>query len=150
MSSVVKITGLAEVQRMMREAPKQVAVLGLAKALHAGGHVIESAVAERTPERDEGARSGDAGHLIDALTLDVQVDTGAKGGVASVHFGNLSHIAGFVEKGHRLIGHRPNKKQIGNVVPHPFMRPAADASEDAAIGAFSDSLSKSVEEYFSK
>src|SRR5580704_3560832 len=99
MPDLVRITGLAEVQRMMREAPKHVTVLGLAKALKAGGSVIEQAVADRTPERDEGERSGDeTEHLIDALKLDVEVDTNGSGGVASVHFGRMSHVAGWVEK----------------------------------------------------
>lgn len=140
----ITVEGLSETMEMLSAAPKHIVVAGFAKALKAGADVIAAELAARTPERDEGDRNEEVGHLMDNIVIQVQVDPNGQGGIASVGFGKLGHIAMWVEYGHRLLGHKPNKKEIGTVQPHPFMRPAAAASSDAAVAAFSSSLEATV------
>jgi hypothetical protein len=99
--------------------------------------VIKAALALRIPISDEETAGDLRAALMSAVTLDAQF----RGGVAEVGFGTKQgHIANFVEYGHRMVGHKPGKKELGMVAAHPFMRPAAEVSADAAIDAFADSL----------
>lgn len=132
MDALVKITGIEEVQKMLAEAPKNVVQLGYGRALTAGINVFAGALASRTPVR--------SGKLAASLVIAVEVDSDARGGAAAVGFGKQGHVANWVEYGHRMVGHAPNKKETGAVLPHPFMRPAFDASADEALQAFQDSL----------
>jgi HK97 gp10 family phage protein len=134
----VKITGIAEVQKMLAEAPKNIVMLGFGRALNAGINVIAAAVAERVPVKE--------GELAAALVTEVVVDANARGGIASVGFGKMGHRANWVEYGHRMVTHKPGKKQVGDVPAHPFMRPAADASADAAIDAFAETLAATLKQ----
>jgi len=131
-NELITITGVEEVQKMLAEAPRVAVANGFLKALQAGAQVIQEAVAARTPV--------DTGKMRDALLTDITIDSSLRGGHAAIGFGKEGHKANFVEYGHRMIGHKPNKKEIGTVAPHPFMRPAAAVSADAAIEAFGDTL----------
>jgi HK97 gp10 family phage protein len=141
---LITVTGLGEVQRALAEAPRLIVANAYLKALQAAANVIEQEVAIRTPERDEGSRNEDDAHLIDGLMTAVELDSQFRGGVAMVGFGKQGHKAMWVEFGHRMVGHKPGKKQLGQVAARPFMRPAADASANKAIEAFADSLAESL------
>ena len=68
------------------------------------------------------------------LFIDVTVDENALGVDASVGFGGKQgHIANEVEYGHVMVTHLPDKRDVGHVPAHPFMRPAFDASADQAL-----------------
>jgi hypothetical protein len=151
MPNVIKITGLAEVQRMLREAPPKVAFIGLGRALHAAGTEFAGAIYHACPETEEGARSGQAAdgdipHLQDELQLDVYMY--ADGGKAQVHFGKLDYLAAWLEFGHRRVGHKPGMKLLGFQKPDPFVRRAADESAENAIAVFVDFMDKAVGEFF--
>jgi HK97 gp10 family phage protein len=130
------------------------------KALRKGAMVIRDAVAARAPERPE-LPSGTA-LPIGALQNDIIVrsstdDNGRE--IATVQPGALTnHVAGWVEFGHQLVtggklstsgkgsGHRVGVHAMTStfVPPHPFFRPAEEASEAAATEAITESLSEDL------
>lgn len=126
------------------------------KALRKGAKITQAAIEERAPERPD-LPSGTA-LPIGALAADIVVRsyTDADGReVASVQPGALTdHVAGWVEFGHRMVrgGYsRVNKKtgktsgpgaEVGQVPAHPFFRPGAEESEEAAAAAIVDSLAE--------
>jgi HK97 gp10 family phage protein len=138
----LRIEGIEEVSKMLKDAPRDVVARGFLKALGASGSVILQEVANRTPE--------DEGELIRALKMDVALDSQYRGGVVSIHFGKLSYIARFVEYGHRAVGHKPKKKLLarGKVEARPFMRPALAAAADRAIDEFATALAEELRGFY--
>jgi Bacteriophage HK97-gp10, putative tail-component len=130
------------------------------KALRSGAMVIRDAVAERAPERPD-LPSGTA-LPIGALKNDIIIrsytnDNGKE--VASVQPGTMTdHVAAWVEYGHQQVaggrlsvsgkgsGHRLGVHGMTStfVPPHPFFRPAEEASEAAATEAITESLSEDL------
>jgi hypothetical protein len=138
---VVVITGIEEVQRMLTEAPKNIVMLGYGRALNAGINVLATAIIARTPVKK--------GDLAKALVTNVVVDSQGRGGHAEVGFsGKQGHVANWLEYGHVMRGHRPKRKLLGTVAPHPFMRRAADTAGDAAVEAFADSLAATLKQEY--
>jgi len=138
-NDLVPIEGLEEVQQMLAGAPRVIVGTAFARALKAGATVIEEALVARTPVRE--IRSGgdiDEPALIENLKVDITLDADLRGGTAEIGFGKAGYVANLVEYGHRMVSHEG--KQLGSVQPHPFMRPAAELSADAAIEAFGDTL----------
>jgi len=138
---------------MLTAAPKRIAKAAFARALAAAAVPVVEALEPRIPSRNnlfdeenfkplEG--TAESGTLKDALVTDVSIDAEGKGGRASIGFGSKGYIANFVEYGHHMIGHAPDKKELGDVQPHPFMRPAAAASGEDSIEAFAQSLQESM------
>ena len=119
MNTTVKVEGLVQVERNLRELGPNLAERALRKALQAGVDVLEHAVQERTPV--------ETGLLKASVVTAVSISQKGNSGVAVVGFGNQGHVARLVEFGHRLVSHgkKRDRKQIGNVPPHPFMRPAS-------------------------
>ena len=130
------VTGLKECIEMVEEAPRNIVMLGYARALAAGIYVIAEAVVSRAPV--------ETGDMAKALVINVEINQTSLNGMAEMGFGKQDHVAMWVEYGHRMVGHRPGKKVLGDVPPHPFMRPGFDASAEAAIGAFIESLSATL------
>lgn len=145
----LKISGLDQVQRRLREAPNTLVAKSFAKALDRAGGVIAAEVERRTP-------IGPEGDLKEHVIVKVEVDTAARGGSALIGFSSATSgrtgkpmdlIAYWVEYGHRLVGHgkrKKDRKDLGKVPPHPFMRPAFDASADRAVEVFGDTLIDSL------
>lgn len=150
---IVRITGIEEVCAFFDAAPKNIVKVAFGKALTAAAVPIVESLESRIPSRnnlfdEESFRSlegtAESGTLKDALVTDVALSQDGKGGVASIGFGKMGHVANWVEYGHHLVGHAPGKRQLGEVRPHPFMRPAADSSADAAIEAFAGSIEETM------
>jgi HK97 gp10 family phage protein len=132
-----KIKGLAETVKALEVLPDKLVKKALRKALQAGGEVLGNAVMERTPV--------DTGLLRESVGLAVTVHNDASG-EANVGFGRQDYVARFVEFGHRIVGHKPNKKDTGKHVPaRPFIRPAFDASKDKAVETFADVIEEQVQ-----
>lgn len=126
------------------------------KALRKGAQVTRAAIAERAPVRPD-LPSGTAlpmGALASDIIVRSYTDADGKE-VASVQPGEYTdHVAGFVEFGHRMVrgGYsrvdkktgktKGHGKEVGQVPAHPFFRPGAEASEDAAAEAIVESLSE--------
>ena len=152
------ITGLRETLDMLENLPKNIVLGGFSKALHAAGSIMEAEVEKRTPIRleiDGGDLVVSGGALKSDVYHEVTLDSNYRGGVAIVSFRKYSHIANWVEYGHRMIGHKPGKRQLsgprtpdGMVRPNPFIRPAFEASKDRAIDAFARSIAETVHNYW--
>jgi HK97 gp10 family phage protein len=131
--ALIKIEGIEEVCELLQQASRAAMPRALLHGLTAGAAVIEEYVAGRTPDK--------TGELLADLGTTVTLDSDFQGGIAEVGFGGKQgHVANFVEYGHRMVGHKPGKKELGNVEPHPFMRPAAEAAAEEAIEAFVDAV----------
>lgn len=140
----VTITGLEECCENLANAPKEAIPNALLAGLTAGAKVIETAVAARTPSgtiSSEGETSLIT--LREDLDTNVTLDSEFRGGVAEIGFSEPK--AGWVEWGHHMLGHKPTKKDLGTVQPHPFMRPAADVAEEPAVEAFVEAVNGELE-----
>lgn len=123
---------------MLERAPKEVVPGALLSGLRAGGQVIEEHMAGRVPDK--------TGDLLSDLGTTITLDSDFRGGIAQVGFTSAqAHKAGWVEYGHRMVSHEPDKAEIGQVQPHPFMRPAADASAEEAVEAFTETVMAELE-----
>lgn len=142
----ITITGIDETIAMLRDAPRDIAAAGFAKAGRAAGNVIQAELERRTPV--------DTGELKKALRVDVELDAQLRGVHVSAGFGKQGYKANWVEYGHKISRARLGKR-FGNIehylsgkgfVPaHPFMRPAFEASAQASVDAFAESLKQTVE-----
>ena len=152
------ISGLTETIAMLDSLPRLVVITGFSEALHAAGTIMEAAVEERTPIRLEelpsGALSVAGGDLKADVYHDVVIDAQYRGGYAFVSFHRYSNVANWLEWGHRMVGHKPGKKQLqgpktptGFVRPYPFLRPAFEVSAGPAIDAFVLKLAEVVNRF---
>lgn len=130
----ITVRGIPEVQRNLAEFPRILVMGAFNKALSRAVAVFERELRARTPEADYSTSSEEYGHLVDALTDVIEIDTNGRGGRASIGFGRKSMVALWVEFGHRMLSH--SGKDVGTVQAHPFMRPAFEAAADAALEAF--------------
>jgi hypothetical protein len=146
----VEVKRIAEVQQMLDAAPKNLVALGFLKALEAGIKVFYDELDLKTPIRlgfDTGDLVVEGGDLKAALTTIVKLDSQLRGGIAGATYGNLSYLVNWLEYGHRMIGHKPDKKQLhgprtpqGEVKPFPWVRDVFDRKADEAVDAFANSL----------
>lgn len=121
----VRITGADELARKLNilgeEAKKIVEPAG-----KAGADVIVRAAKEKVP-----VKSGD---LKDSILTKPKEITPLK---ATFEVGSDIFYAPFVEHGHPLVR---NKKTVGSVQPHPFLRPAVDETKDEVKKVFADEV----------
>lgn len=132
---------------------------GQRKALHNGGKVIADAMIERAPVL--AARTAHSTALVPgALKADIGVRLRTEGGehYAYIGPGKLTrHVARWVELGHRSVhggyshiapgGKFRGPGVAGDDVPaHPFIRPAYEASEAAALAEVAATLKLYIEE----
>ena len=155
--SIMTVTGLAEVQAMLRDAPRHIVAAGFARAGRAAADVFVAELEVRTPVRTEALWNDETfsefkdqtgGDLKAALMSEVLLDSQFRGVHVAVGFGKQGHVANWVEYGHKMVTHKPAKKEVGFVSAHPFMRPAFEAAGDRAIDAFVESLSEAVREQY--
>lgn len=146
----VRITGLEDVERRLKNAPKQLVAHAFTKALDRAIGVVEAEVHARTPE------GPDQGELKSNIVTAIEIDSNYQGGAAVCGFSSrrsartgkpMDAIASWVEFGHVQVGHgskKSSRRAIGHVPAHPFMRPAAAAAAERAIQVFTDSLLDSL------
>jgi hypothetical protein len=160
---VISVQGIEEACEWLDGVSSIIATRAYVNGLDAAAEVMEAELWPRVPVdlRElvlANAAHGGKGALVTRITRDLEVDPRGRGGMVEIGFGSLGHIALWVEYGHRMMGHkavlikngqvviskktgRPVKiargqKTLGEVKPHPFMRPSFDASKDRAIEAF--------------
>lgn len=143
-----EMKGLQEMIGQMNNLREQVSGPIAKKAVRAAGDVVKAAMIERTPkniERNAGSDSLEPG----AVKADIKVRFPAKDQVlettALIGPGKkTSHVARFVEYGHRMV--HGGQSKVGadgkvrgtgiasavDVPAHPFLRPAFEESLDAA------------------
>ena len=155
----IEITGIEEMVADLQALPKTIVTKCFGQALAAAERVITPAVKAATPV-DKALLATHRiapGALRAAVESRVEVDTGARGGQVTVDWGDLSHIAGFVEYGHRQVTggyshvdksgrtHGPGR-EVGQVPPHPFARPVMARISEEAVEAFATGLGEAIEE----
>lgn len=154
----LKVVGLKETMEMFQELPKIIVLGGFNRALDAAGQIIEDAIEAKTPTREikgAGIYGLDFGALKGDIYHTVELDSNYRGGRAIITFRKYSHIANFVEYGHRMLSHskRPisGPKTAGGMVrAYPFMRPATEAVREQAVDAFVDVIVEIVNRVRSK
>jgi hypothetical protein len=152
----IQISGIEEACAMLENVPKDMRRVAFARALTAAAVPVVKELAAWTPVAELPAGMYESpGSLQDHIVVDIQVDLeGGKGGVAHIGFpSGYGHIANWLEFGHRIVAHGAKwsdrmknyaGKLLGWAQPKPFMRPAAIASSEAAVEAFTESLMESL------
>ncbi len=127
------------------------------QAVSAGSRVILAAMASRAPVLDlKTAKSTalDPGVLKSSMRISVKK---LRDGYFRALIGpreNVQFVAHWVEYGHRLVkggqskvtakGLRGAGREVGSVAAHPFLRPAVDESEAAALAVFASKLKEGL------
>jgi HK97 gp10 family phage protein len=138
-----KIEGLDQIAANLHALGDDIERRILRKAVQAGINVMAEEVLARTPT--------DTGLLKQSIQTTVKVEKEGGAAIGAVGFGWQSHIARWIEFGHRIVGHKPNKKDTGKHVPaRPFMRPGFDASKNKAVEAFTETMREEIEKAASK
>ena len=153
-SFAVQVTGLAEVQQMLREAPKNIVALGFLRAVSAGANVIADELERQTPIKAEDTGGLlDKGVLRESIRILYELNVDVKWAGAHVCFttnNGADAVALWLDEGHRLVGHLPGKKVLKPpaIVGNGFVRKAADLSAGPAIEAVTTSLLQTVRQLF--
>jgi Bacteriophage HK97-gp10, putative tail-component len=141
---------LTKFNAMMTELAGPTAESAARRAMRAGGRVIQAAITEAAPERPD-LPSGTAlppGALKSDIELHVSKEQ--DGSISAyVEPGRLTmHAARWTEYGHEMVTHG---KQVGKFVQvakfvpaHPFIRPAFDLSEAAALAAVEETIADEI------
>lgn len=144
---LIEIRGIEECCRMFEHAPKEVVPGAIRSGLVAGAAVIESAIRGKTKVRAI-RKGGDAVYPALVTDLGTTIESGQGGGAANIGFADQGYVAGFIEYGHLEVGHGKSKegrRLLGEVEPHPFMRPAADESGDEAVNEMEKAIMAELE-----
>lgn len=123
------------------------------KALRAVGKLVKDAIVERAPEQVGDTPGGDL--APGALKADIRAvvhiasDVKAATDVSRVTIGpgkDTAHIARFVEDGHANARYGgTNRHTSPNTPAHPFVRPAADATREAAVDLYASVMTEEVQ-----
>ena len=162
----IETTGIAEIREKIQAMRSQVSGPISRRAVRAGGRVIAAAMIERTPvniEKNAGSNSLEPG----AVKADIKVrfpaaENQTMEAVALIGpGGKTSHVARFVEYGHRMV--HGGQSKVGadgkvrgrgivhdvDVPAHPFLRPAYEASLAEAQAAMAEDVAKGLKEVVS-
>lgn len=168
MSDVKYISGLDQLQRYFKEFPADVSKKVLRKMAGAGAQVVRTAtvpkipIGKSTPRHVAGTllrslrtvyRREDSNDNQAVFAVTFRQGRGAQGkvvankksGAQSFRLSADAFYAGWVERGHRIVGRRGSgtitsrrviaKRSGGSVPPHPFLEPAFVQSRQAAEDA---------------
>jgi hypothetical protein len=136
----------------MADLPASIVTVAFGTAMDQATGVIAGQVEQRAARLPDASDTPLAEHVITT----VEVDSQNRFAVGTISFDSSADErtgipqdlkALLVEYGHRMIGHEPNKEQIagpntpgGEVVPHPFLRPAVEDSWEQAVRVFGETL----------
>ncbi len=126
----MKVEGGDKIARKLQMMAEEVARTHMRECALAGAEVIRAEAATLAP-RKTGTLAGDIQKEVKKQTksrVDVHIGPGKEG-----WYGRL------VEDGHAIV---VAGKKVGDVPPHPFMRPAFDAKTDEAYDAFAAELKR--------
>ena len=126
----MKVEGGDKLARKLQMLAEEVAREHMRECALAGAEVIRAEI-ETTAPRKTGTLAEDIQKEIKKQTksrVDVHIGPGKEG-----WYGR------FVEDGHAIV---VAGKKVGDVPPHPFMRPAFDAKTDEAYDAFAAELKR--------
>ena len=126
----MKVEGGDKIARKLQMMAEEVARTHMRECALAGAEVIRAEI-ETTAPHKTGTLAGDIQKEVKKQTksrVDVHIGPGKEG-----WYGRL------VEDGHAIV---VAGKKVGDVPPHPFMRPAFDAKTDEAYDAFAAELKR--------
>ncbi|HOB89657.1 MAG TPA: HK97 gp10 family phage protein [Bacillota bacterium] len=126
----MKVEGGDKIARKLQMMAEEVARTHMRECALAGAEVIRAEAATLAP-RKTGTLAGDIQKEVKKQTksrVDVHIGPGKEG-----WYGRL------VEDGHAIV---VAGKKVGDVPPHPFMRPAFDAKTGEAYDAFEAELKR--------
>ena len=161
---VFKISGVVETIEALNGLPATLVGLAGLRSLQAGAAPMRDALQDKTPYSGlsvsgwtarSGARlsnsavdsHGGRGALRENIKTKIVLDSRLRGGTADVGFMtfDLAFVADVVDRGHRIVTHRPGLKDTGKrVPPHPFLLPAFEASWERALEAFANTFAATV------
>lgn len=155
-------SGLQEMVAKLENAGVNMRGKPIYEALGKGGNVIAEAMIERAPmldEHQEGSNQLPPGALRDDTRVAFEIIGGEPVALIGPG-GKTGHVARWVEYGHRMVtgGYSkvlPNGKtrgpgnSDGEVIAHPYLRPAFEASVGEAVEVVSESLKESFKEVLS-
>jgi len=159
------ISGVEEACAMLSEAPPLIAKNAFARAGAASARPIVAALVAASPIMEDGSvhHYPPPGALKAAVMTDIALDANGRGVQVQIGFGRFGFVARMVEYGHRMFSHFETRELISGglgrkryrktgghedlgkpVTQQPFMRPVAASTGEAAIDAFTESLSESM------
>jgi HK97 gp10 family phage protein len=124
----MKVEGGDKLARKLQMLAEEVAREHMRECALAGAEVIRAEIETTAPRK--------AGTLAENIEKEVKKQTRARVEVR-VGPGKEGWYGRFVEDGHAIV---VAGKKVGDVPPHPFMRPAFDAKTDEAYDAFEAEL----------
>jgi HK97 gp10 family phage protein len=154
-----KVEGLKELEELFNEIDPKKQKRIMNKALRAGGDVFKAAIIERAPERVDTGSGGDSlppGALKADITTRVGTDDEGLP-AAIVKPGKYTwHVAMWIEYGWDLVRggwsrvkSNGKRRGPGRVIKHieadPFLRPAYEASREAAVAAFAETFGAEID-----
>jgi HK97 gp10 family phage protein len=152
----IDVQGLSAIQAQLDGLTKEAGERAIRKALRAGAAVEKAAIEERAPVKDVTGGILPAGALRADITVRMSRDEQGTI-IAIVGPGKLTKwVCRLVEYGHRLVRGGSSRvlangktrgagKVLGQVDPHPFIRPAYEASQQAVANAICTTLATEVE-----
>lgn len=127
--NVINVSGIEQVCQALDRAPLAMNHL-LKDGLVEAGNVIAMEVIARTPVKT-GLMKASVVNVVE-----VSLNGRGMGGRAQIGFGKQGFKARMIEYGHRIVGHKPGKKELGSKEGLGFMRAALEMSKDAAASRF--------------
>jgi len=122
-----EVKGLPELKAAFHRLSSEIAAKILKAALQAGADVLKNALTESASAHTR------TGEMKAAITAAVDITPSGTSGVARVGFGKQSYKAKWVEFGHRqVVMAEGERKEVGHVPAHPFVRPAYESSKEEA------------------
>lgn len=144
--------GTEEYLAVLRNEKKYVQDVVVRRALLEGGQVLLDAEIERavllrdSPERSPETTALPLGAIADGIRMYAREYEGQQQVVIGPS-GDTAHVAAFVELGHTLVrGTKSGAEVIGEVGPHPFLRPAYEASIEGVFETVRDSMREGIQE----
>lgn len=137
----VKFTGGEEIQRRLEMLPREIAGKPLREAAMAGAEVIrQEAVRNAQAHQRTGTLAGDIHAEIAKESLGERV-------VVHIGPGKKGWYGRLVEMGHALVrgSRKADKRVIGQVPPHPWLRPALDTKKEEAKQAMAEEMERRLE-----
>jgi HK97 gp10 family phage protein len=138
MSIKVRIHGLAELKANLERLPVELGRQALRRALRAAAAPIRARARELAPR--------DTGKLADAIVVrdDRKTPLAASVVVTVASEGFYAHMLEFGTAPHVVGGRAPGARHPGTA-PRPFLRPAFDETQEAALAEFVKRLERDLE-----
>lgn len=133
-SADVDVRGLSEVIKQLEKFPKEIEKRVVRRELRKASKIILSEAKQRAPRR--------SGELEKGLKIRMKAKKGSRWLRSQVR--STARHSHLIEFGHRMVGHKPNKKVVGFVPPTPYLRPAMINNQDRVMSTLGEGVAKSI------